>query len=55
MPYVTVGGLSVIAGSSIYYLLPKAFLTLNFTLMLNMFFFILSGLIGGLTLLVNNV
>ena len=55
IPLITFGGISVIAGSSVYYLIPKAFLKADYTLLLNMFFFILSGLITGLTLLVNNL
>ena len=38
-----------------YYFMPKAFLTLDFTLLLNLFFIILTGFILGLTLLANNL
>ena len=38
-----------------YYFLPKAFLTMDYSLLLNLFFFILSGFILGLTLLTNNL
>ena len=52
---VLFGGISVIFGTSLYYFLPKAFLMLNFSLLLNLFFMILSGFLLGLTLLVNNL
>ena len=35
--------------------MPKAFLTLDYTLLLNLFFIILTGFILGLTLLTNNL
>ena len=38
-----------------YYFLPKAFLTMDYSLLLNLFFLILTGFISGLTLLTNNL
>ena len=35
--------------------MPKAFLTLDYSLLLNLFFMILTGFILGLTLLTNNL
>ena len=55
MPFVLFGGICVFGGTSIYYFLPKGFLLDDYTLLLNMFFLILSGLILGLTLLANNL
>ena len=52
---VLFGGISVIFGTSLYYFLPKAFLMLDYSLLLNLFFMILSGFLLGLTLLVNNL
>ena len=53
--FVTIGFISTFGCSTIYYFLPKALLTLDYSLMLNMFFLILTGLILGLTLLANNL
>ncbi len=54
VPYLLVGIISVIYGLSIYYLLPLSLLTMNFSLMLAIFFFILVGMILGLTLITYN-
>lgn len=55
IPVILFGGISVVGGTSIYYFLPKAFLSQDFALLLDCFFLILTGLIAGLTLLVNNI
>ena len=55
VPMVLIGSIATIGCSTIYYWLPKAFLTLDYSLLLNMFFLILTGLILGLTLLTNNL
>jgi hypothetical protein len=52
--YLLFGGLAVIAGISIYYLMPVAVLNLNLGLLLQIFFLILLGLILGLTLIAFN-
>lgn len=49
-----VGIISILFGVSIYYLLPKAILENNLTLLLNVFFIILLGYLLGITLLTNN-
>mmetsp|Transcript_39219 Transcript_39219/g.28359 ORF Transcript_39219/g.28359 Transcript_39219/m.28359 type:complete len:219 (+) Transcript_39219:1305-1961(+) len=55
IPYVLFGTIAVIYGISIYYLLPLALLSANFSLILQIFFFILLGMIFGLTLLAFNL
>ena len=55
LPFVLIGSTAAIGCTGVYYFLPKAFLTLDYTLMLNMFFLILTGLILGVTLLTNNI
>jgi len=52
--YLLFGGLAVIAGISIYYLMPVAVLNLNLGLLLQIFFLILLGMILGLTLIAFN-
>lgn len=49
------GILSVAYGLSIYYLIPKALLSFNFKLILEIFFMILVGMLLGLTMLAFNV
>ena len=53
--FVAIGSIASIGGSTIYYFLPEAFLTMDYSLLLNLFFFVLSGFILGLTLLTNNL
>lgn len=48
------GSIGVIAGIAIYYLLPLAVLNFNIGLILQIFFFILLGMILGLTLISMN-
>lgn len=49
------GSLAVVYGLSIYYFLPLAMLSFNFGLILEIFFFILIGMLFGLTLLATNL
>ena len=53
-PKASVGSIASIGCTTVYYYLPKAFLTTDYSLMLNMFFLILTGFILGITLLTNN-
>ena len=52
--FAIIGSIASFGCTTIYYYLPKAFLTLDYSLMLNMFFLILTGFILGITLLTNN-
>lgn len=52
--YMLFGSIGVIAGIAIYYLLPLAVLNFNIGLILQIFFFILLGMILGLTLISMN-
>ena len=54
LPVVTFGSVATLGCTVIYYYLPKAFLTNDYSLLLNMFFLILTALILGITLLMNN-
>lgn len=53
--YIVFGVISVIYGMSIYYFLPLAMLSFNFALVLKIFFFILVGMLLGLSLLSFNL
>jgi hypothetical protein len=53
--YIVFGLLSVVYGLSIYYLLPLAFLSFDFGLILMILFGILVGMILGLSMLAFNV
>jgi len=55
VPYIVFGIISVTYGLAIYYLLPKALLSFNFKLILEIFFFILVGMLLGLTMLAFNI
>ena len=55
VPYLLFGGISVSMGVTIYYFLPYCLISNNASLLLNIFFFILLGLIFGLTLLAVNL
>ena len=55
IPYVIFGLLCVTFGVTIYIILPQALLAENAGLILQVFFFILIGLILGLTLLTANL
>jgi len=52
--YLVYGSTGVISGIAIYYLLPLAVLNFNIGLILQIFFFILLGMILGLTLIALN-
>ena len=54
-PLILIGAITVIFGASIYYLLPLALLQQNLSLILQVFFAILLGLIFGLTILATNL
>jgi len=53
--YITFGVIAVIYGLSIYYFLPLSMLSFNFGWILKIFFFILVGMLFGLSLLAFNV
>jgi hypothetical protein len=53
--YIVFGVVAVIYGLSIYYFLPLAMLSFNFGLVLKIFFFILVGMLFGLSLLAFNL
>lgn len=53
--YIVFGVISVAYGLSIYYFLPLAMLSMNFALILRIFFFILVGMLFGLSLLAFNL
>ena len=55
VPYIIFGLISFLYGFGIYYLLPLSLLSLKLSLLLQVFFFILLGLLLGLTLLAINV
>ena len=55
VPYITFGLIFVAIGSIIYVVLPKALLAENASLILQIFFAILVGMILGLTLLTANL
>ena len=55
VPYIIFGLLCVLFGVTIYIILPQALLAENVGLILQVFFFILAGLILGLTLLTANL
>ena len=54
LPYLLFGGITVLYGASIFFLLPLSLITLNLSLLLGIFFFILMGMIFGLTLISYN-
>lgn len=53
--YVLFGIMTVIYGLAIYYFLPLAMLSLNYGLILKIFFFILVGMLFGLSMLAFNI
>ena len=54
LPFILVGSLTVGFGFAIYLLLPLAFLQMNMSLVLYVFFTILMGMLLGITILVSN-
>ena len=55
IPYFIFGIISILYGLAIYYLLPLAMFSFKLTLIIDIFFLILLGLIFGLTLLASNL
>ena len=55
LPYILFGSIAVGYGLAIYLLLPLALLKGNYTLILQIFFLILMGLLIGITLFVTNL
>ena len=55
LPLLLFGGLAVLFGIGIYFVLPDAILSFNLGLMLEIFFRILLGMIFGLTLIAFNL
>ena len=55
VPYLIFGTITFLYGFAIYYLLPLSLLSLKLQLILEVFFFILLGLLLGLTLLAINL
>lgn len=53
--YIVFGVVSVVYGLAIYYFLPLSMLSMNFKLILRIFFMILLGMLFGLTLLSFNL
>lgn len=53
--YVTFGIIAVLFGLSIYYFLPLAMLSFNLSLVLQIFMFILMGMLLGLSMLAFNL
>jgi len=54
-PYIFFGSLSLVYGTAIYYWLPKAMLEMNLSLIIEIFFLILLGMLFGLTVLASNL
>lgn len=54
-PYIIFGVISVLYGVSIYYFLPLSMISLNYSMMLTIFFLILIGMFIGLVLLALNL
>jgi len=52
---VIIGGVMAIFGFGVYYVMPLSLLTMNFTLLLNLFFILLMSMLLGLVLLSLNV
>jgi hypothetical protein len=55
VPYLIFGIITFVYGLGIFYLLPLSMLSLKVSLILQIFFFILIGLLVGLTLLAINL
>jgi uncharacterized protein YacL len=53
--YIIFGTVSIVYGLSIYYFLPLSLLSFNFSMILNIFFFILISMLFGLSMLAFNV
>ena len=55
IPYITFGSIAVAVGFSVYILMPLGLLQMNFSLLLNVFFAILLGMLAGITIIAMNV
>ena len=55
MPYLLFGSVSVVFGITIYYGLPVALLQINLSLILQIFFLLLLGLLLGLVIMAINL
>ena len=55
LPYLLFGGLSVAFGTGIYYFLPLGLVSINFQMILYVFFSLLIGMLLGLTLFATNL
>jgi hypothetical protein len=55
VPYLLFGSVSVVFGIAVYYGLPIAMLTLNFGLLLQIFFMLLMSLLLGLVIMAVNL
>ena len=55
IPYITFGSIAVCFGFSVYILMPLGLLQMNFSLLLNVFFAILLGMLAGITIVAMNV
>ena len=55
LPYISIGLMAVAHGFAIYYLMPLAFLSMNYGLLLQVFFLILMAMFQGLVLLAQNL
>lgn len=55
VPYIMFGVLTIAYGESIYFFFPYSLLSLNYAMLLDIFFVILIGMIFGLVLLSLNV
>ena len=54
-PYLLFGSISVLFGLTIYLLLPYSLIMMDFSLVLQVFFVILMGMLFGITLLVSQL
>ena len=55
VPIILFGSIAITAGFGIYLYLPLAFLEMNLTMILKVFFAILMGMLFGITLIVSNL
>ena len=55
LPYLVFGGLGLAFGVSIYYFLPMSLLQANFSVIIQIFFLLLLGMLLGLQLLASNL
>ena len=55
LPYLIFGSISVAFGTAIYYFLPLGLVSVNFQMILYVFFSLLIGMLLGLTLFATNI